>query len=81
MTHKSTRKFWIESWVAAVSGLLCVFTLIRQDWIELIFRVDPDHGSGALEWSVVGGPLALCVVSALLARREWRHSSALGSTE
>ncbi len=76
MTHKGTTRFWLGSWVATASGLLCVITLIRQDWIELIFRVDPDRGSGALEWSIVGGMLALCLVSASLARREWRRSPA-----
>jgi hypothetical protein len=68
MTHKRTTRFWLDS-------LLCVITLICRDWIELVFHVDPDHGSGALEWSVVGGLLALCLVSATLARLESRHTS------
>jgi hypothetical protein len=75
MTHKRTRTFWIESWIAAVGGLLAVITVISQEWIELIFRVDPDHGSGALEWAIVGGLVALSVVSAALARLEWRQAS------
>jgi len=79
MTHKRTTKFWIESWVAAASGLLCVVTLIRRDWIELVFRLDPDQGSGASEWSIVGGFAALCLVSAALARLEWRRTSAARS--
>ena len=53
MTQKRTTRFWIEAWVAAASGLLCVATLLQRDWIELVFRVDPDQGSGTLEWSIV----------------------------
>jgi hypothetical protein len=77
VTQRRATKFWIESWVAAASGFLCVLTLIRKDWIEWLFGVDPDRGSGALEWAIVGGLIALAVVSALLARREWRHVSML----
>ena len=77
MTHKRTTTFWIESWLAAVGGLLAVITLISQEWIELVFRVDPDHGSGALEWAIVGGLVAVSLASAALARLEWRHTSAV----
>jgi disulfide bond formation protein DsbB len=72
MTHRRTTKFWIESLLAAASGLLFVVTLIWRDWIELWFHIDPDQGSGALEWSIVGALLALCLVTATLARLEWR---------
>ena len=72
MTHRRTTKFWIESLLAAASGLLFVVTLIWRDWIELLFHIDPDQGSGALEWSIVGALLALCLVTATLARLEWR---------
>jgi hypothetical protein len=75
MTHRRTTTFWIESMLAAAGGLLSVVTLIWRDWIELVFRVDPDRGSGTLEWSIVGGLLALCLVSATLARLEARHTS------
>ena len=74
MSHRRTTTFWIEAWIAAASGLLCALTLIRRDWIEWMFGVDPDGGSGALEWAIVGGLLALCLASALLARRELRHT-------
>ena len=80
MTH-TRRKFWIESWVAAASGLLSVITLIRQDWVELIFRVDPDHGNGALEWAIAGGLLTVCLLAAALARVERRQGPTLTATE
>jgi hypothetical protein len=35
-----------------------VLTFAWRDWIEAIFRVDPDRHSGALEWAIVAVLLA-----------------------
>jgi hypothetical protein len=60
--------------VGAVSALvLAIVTLFWADWIEHVFRIDPDSGGGALEWVVV---FALAVVSIGLtfaARYQWRR--------
>jgi hypothetical protein len=32
-----------------------VVTLFWHDWIEAVFRVDPDQGKGSAEWLVVAG--------------------------
>ncbi len=72
---KHTAKFWLESGLAAASGVLCIVTLIRADWIEAVLHVDPDQGSGALEWLIVAGLLALALVSGGLARREHRRTA------
>jgi hypothetical protein len=71
-----TAKLWIETCVAAASGLLFLATLIESEWIELVFHVDPDGGSGALEWAISGSMLAVALVSGVLARLEWRQLSA-----
>ena len=55
------------------NGLLVV-TLLWKDWIELVFRIDPDAGSGALEWSIVAVTLAFTVAFSILARQEWRRA-------
>jgi hypothetical protein len=69
-------KFWIESCVAVASIVLFLATLIESEWIELVFRVDPDGGSGALEWAIAGALLAVALVAGVLARLEWRQLSA-----
>jgi hypothetical protein len=43
----------LESALAIASGTLCVLTFVWRDWIEAVFRVDPDRHSGALEWAIV----------------------------
>jgi hypothetical protein len=52
------------------SGLLFVITLVWKEWIEIVFGVDPDSGSGALEWAITLSFLALTIAFAVLARRE-----------
>jgi hypothetical protein len=66
-------KFWTECALAVASGALFALTLVTREWIELVFRVDPDHGSGALEWAAAGALVALTVAFALAARAERRR--------
>ena len=72
-------RFWLESSLAAATFALAVLTLITRDWIEQIFGVDPDAGSGALEWAIVAAGLVATVALVLLARREWRTAVAVAS--
>jgi hypothetical protein len=72
----ASARFWLESALATVTALLLVVTLVWREWIELVFRVDPDGGSGATEWLVVVVLGAVSAVSALAARVEWRRLAA-----
>jgi hypothetical protein len=67
--------FWIEALLALGNAILLVMTVLWKDWIEIVFDVDPDAGSGAVEWSVVAVTLLLTVAFLVLARSEWRRAS------
>ncbi|MFJ5549118.1 ABC transporter permease [Streptomyces sp. NPDC093225] len=69
-------RFWVEVVLGAASGLLFVVTLVWHDWIEVLFGVEPDAGSGAVEWLVVAVTALGAVLCALGARTEWRRARA-----
>lgn len=66
-------RFWLETILAAVTGILFLLTLISREWIEILFGVEPDAGNGSLEWLIVAALLALTLTLAVLARFEWRR--------
>ncbi len=70
------RRLWIEAGACAVSGLVLVLTVAWPDWIELVFGLDPDASSGALEWGIAVAAAAATTAFLLLARRDWRAQHA-----
>ncbi len=77
-------RFWIATGMGAITGILFIITLLWRDWIEIVFHVDPDRGSGSLEWFIVGVLLVVTVVLFVLARYEWhiaRTAIAAGQSE
>jgi hypothetical protein len=70
------KRFWIEAAGALISTVLTVITLISREWIEFMFGVDPDGGSGSLEWSIVLAAVSLTVLLSAMARYEWRRAVA-----
>ncbi len=71
--HRSRRLLLTEIGLATATGLLAIVTLISGEWIEIVFGVDPDHGSGAVEWLIVVALAAATLILGLLARSEWRR--------
>ena len=61
---------------AAVLGFLALLTLVVPDWIEVVFKVDPDGGNGSLEWMIVAGCAVVALVFAFDARRSWTAATA-----
>ncbi len=76
----ASTRFWLESALATVTALLLVVTVIWREWIEVVFCVDPDGGSGAVEWLVVLVLGIISAVSALAARFEWRRPATSASS-
>lgn len=70
------RQFWAAVVVGGSSAVLAVMTLISREWIELLFGVDPDNGSGAVEWGIVLVTAAIAIACLGWARVEWRRAHA-----
>jgi hypothetical protein len=71
-THMS-RRFRVETLLAALTAALATLTAAWPAWIEGMFGIDPDHGGGSFEWVVVVGFAVTAVLLAMLAWRDRRH--------
>ena len=65
-------RFWFETGMAILTSILFAVTLVWRDWIEIVFGIEPDGGSGSLEWLILGVSLGVTIGLFLLARYEWR---------
>ena len=66
-------RFYLEVILGAASVLLFAVTLIWKDWIEIVFKVDPDEGNGSVEYLILGALVVVAAASWWLARTEWRR--------
>jgi len=71
MRRGSKARAWLATTFAIVGLGLCLLTLVWSEWIELLFGIDPDRGSGALELLIAGAFLVASVLLARRARLEW----------
>lgn len=60
--------------ISSANGVLFAATVAWPQWIEFLFHVDPDHGSGQLEWLILLVSFAVSLWTAVLARRDWRQA-------
>lgn len=58
----------IEIILSALFAVMAILTAVWPDWIEEVFGVAPDAGSGALEWSIAAGLAVLALASGAYAR-------------
>jgi hypothetical protein len=68
-------RFWAELGLGLASTVFAVLTLAWKDWVEIVFKVDPDHHSGSLEWTIVAIAVAVTVIAFAAARFEWRKAA------
>ncbi len=80
MSKRVPTRIRLEVGVAIAALALGVLTLFWKDWIEIVFRVDPDHGDGSAEWWVVAGLVVISGISFALSRWELRRLSASPSS-
>jgi hypothetical protein len=67
------KQLCLEIVLASVAAALGALTLVFPEWIEALTGWEPDAGSGAAEWIIAGIFLAATLVSAILARRDYRR--------
>jgi uncharacterized membrane protein YqjE len=67
-------RFYVELVLSLAALFLALVTLVWNDWIEIVFKVDPDMGNGSLEKAIVAVLVLAAIVSAWLARTEWRSA-------
>jgi hypothetical protein len=77
--NRLNRRFWSMAGLACASALLLLMTVLWKDWIEIVFRVDPDQGSGRAEWLIVLLASAATVTFAICARIEWRQARSVAA--
>jgi hypothetical protein len=70
-----SRRSLVEATFALAAGLFAVLAAVWPAWIEA-FGVDPDQGSGSLEWAIPIVLAAVALVLGLVARRHWRIDAA-----
>jgi hypothetical protein len=74
MPHGLRSRFWIETFLALAVGVATIATLFWHDWIETVFRVNPDGDTGSTEWLVVVILMTVTVTVVVSARLEWRRA-------
>jgi hypothetical protein len=65
----------VEFALAGAFVLLALVTALMPAWIEVVFRVDPDAGSGVLEWALVTVLALLAVIAAFRGMRDYRRAA------
>jgi len=78
MIRNPRARFWVEVGLAAITAVTCLVTVVWPTWIEAVFGIDPDRGSGELEWAIVVGLAVASVTLGVLARVEWGRRAAAG---
>jgi len=73
MQRQLSAAFWIELALSLVSAFLTALTVAWPDWIEGIFEVDPDAGTGSSEWGITLAFVVATVMLAALTGRTWRR--------
>ena len=63
MTNRLALRIWLETALGVLTTIALAMTLAVPDWIERIFRFEPDGGDGSSEW---GWAISLAVATIAL---------------
>jgi hypothetical protein len=73
MNETVRARFWLDAALASTAAVLAALTVFWRDWLEFVTGLDPDRHSGALEWAIAAGFVAVALVACSAARHEWRR--------
>ena len=68
--------FWFETALAVTCGATFALWATAPQWIEAMFEVAPDGGSGSSELEIAIALLIATIACSILARGEWRRCQA-----
>lgn len=74
MQRRALRWIRIEIGVSVVAGILATMTLIRPDWIEVLFGLELDNGTGALEGLLTAIAIVIAIAAGIAAIATWRRA-------
>jgi apolipoprotein N-acyltransferase len=72
----TTKRSFTGAGIAATLALLAALTAFHPNWIELAFGIDPDSGSGLMEWALVLAPALVAIACGTVAWRKWSSARA-----
>ena len=72
--------FRAEVAFATAGVVLALTTILWSDWIEIVFRVDPDRGSGMLERAIAAALLVPALCFGMRARSTWRRDARMSGS-
>ena len=78
MRTRLKTRMTIEGLLGLASLALAVLTVVNKEWIEGLTGLEPDAGSGALEWGIV---IAFGLAAVLLGRMAWRDRQRLRTAD
>jgi hypothetical protein len=74
------RRFWLEIAFVVVALVLWIATLAWPDWIELVFKIDPDQSGGSIERIISILMPAIGAFWLILSGLEWRRAIRVAAT-
>lgn len=72
-----------ETALAGLAGLAAIVSIFWRDWIEILFRWDPDHHSGNAEFLFIAGLALVSILLGCSARWQavrWRRMAAVAGS-
>jgi hypothetical protein len=65
-----TQRIRLFAGIALVAAVLALLTFVWHDWVEIIFGIEPDQGSGWIEAGITLVAIAVAIIAGLAASSE-----------